>query len=78
MDELRSVSNEIVTVSVGIIGILLVIGVAVAGLEAQVSHLLGKPSSTNFGGKLMLLTLILGIAAISISISNGIAHTLGF
>ena len=78
MGELRNISNEIVTVSIGVIGLILIIGVAVAGVEAQINHLLGKPASTNYGGKLMLLTFILGIAAISISISNGVAHALGF
>jgi len=78
MGEIQSVSNEIIRVSVGIIGLILTLGAVIAGVEAQVDHLLGRPSTHNYGGKMILLTLILGIAAISTSISGSIARALGF
>lgn len=75
--EMRSIANEVIQISIGVIGLLLVLGIAMAGLENQINHLMGKPTTTNYSGKLMLLTLILGIAAISVSISQSVAHALG-
>ncbi len=77
MGELQSISGEIIRVSVGIIGLMLLVGVGVAALEAQINNLMGRPTSNAYSGKLLLFVLVLGIAAIAVPISKTMAQVFG-
>lgn len=75
MGEIKSVSSEIIQISVAVIGFTLAIGLAIAGLEGQIGALMGVPTQT-YKGKLMLLILILGIAVLSVSISKTVSSAI--
>lgn len=75
MDEINSISREIIQISAAVIGFLLAIGLAIAGLEGQINALMGVPTQT-YRGKLLLLTLVLGIAALAVPISKTVSSAI--
>ncbi len=73
MDDIKNISNEIIQISVGVIGLLFAIGLAVAALEGQINALMGIPTQ-NYKGKLFIFILILAIAVLAVPISQTISN----